>query len=57
MVGICGNYSTDRKRRQMFWDEIRKHMLRAEDNINMETVASSCIHGDEFKGFTEGGNF
>jgi len=41
----------------MFWDEIRKHMLRAEDNINMETVASSCKHGDEFNGFTEGGSF
>jgi hypothetical protein len=41
----------------MFWDEIRKHILRAEDNINMETVASSCKHGDEFNGFTDGGNF
>jgi hypothetical protein len=54
MVGICGSYITEEKWRQMFWDEIRKHMLRAENNINMETVANTCKHGDGFNGFTVG---
>jgi len=34
----------------MLWDQIRKHMLRAENNINMETVANTCKHGDGFIG-------
>jgi hypothetical protein len=41
----------------MFWDEIRKYIIRAEDNINIKMVASLCEHDDEFNGFTEGGNF
>jgi len=56
-LGYVAAIVLTRNEGKCFGMKSEKHMLRTEDNIKMETVASSCKHGDEFNSFTEGGNF